>query len=597
MTRRMQFSILISHYSLCLLLLLLLPINHAISEPEECQTYIIHMDHSQKPASFLTHESWHQSIVNSLLSTADDREMLLYSYNHVMHGFSASLTPFQLSAIEKSPAHLATYPESFGKLFTTYSPKFLGLQRESGLWPAALFGEGVIIGIVDTGIWPESESFSGKGNDGSLFSTYNGAPWIATVGAATLDRSFTAMMTLENRLALEGISYFPESIYITNASLYYGKDNVSKAMCNASALDQNEVAGKVVLCDNSTKIDVYDQMEEVERAGAYAGIFLLDISDLRLKNFTIPSLILDTASGTLVRKYVTEDSKAKVKGMRFTLTKLGAKPAPQVASFSSRGPDPINPGVLKPDILSPGVDVLAAVTPIRPFIKIGKYKLVTNYALGSGTSMATPHVAGVAALLKAVHKEWSPAAIRSAIMTTAYTIDNTGSILKDESTGLPATPLDFAAGHIDANRAMDPGFVYDMDVQDYIEFLCGLGYDEKQMKSILRLSQWNCSQEPTDLNYPSFMAIFNNETVRKFSRVVMNVGVEEAVYHANLKLPTGMKITIEPSTLTFTGKYQKQNFVLSIETDKEAPGMVYGFLNWIDQHNHTVSSPIVVIKT
>ncbi|KAK4838748.1 hypothetical protein QYF36_016132 [Acer negundo] len=336
MTRRMQFSILMSHYSLCLLLLLLLPINHAISEPEECQTYIIHMDHSQKPASFLTHESWHQSIVNSLLSTADNREMLLYSYNHVMHGFSASLTPSQLSAIEKSPAHLATYPESFGKLFTTYSPK----------------------------------------------------------------------------------------------------DNVSKAMCKASALDQNEVAGKVVLCDNSTKIDVFDQMEEVERAGAYAGIFLVDISDLEPDDFIIPSLILDTASGTLVRKYVTEDSKAKVKG-----------------------------------------------------------------------------------------------------------------------------------------------------------------YDEKQMKSILRRSQWNCSQEPTDLNYPSFMAIFNNETVKKFTRVVTNVGDEEAVYHANLKLPTGMKITIEPSTLTFTGKYQKQNFVLSIETDKEAPGMVYGFLNWIDQHNHTVSSPIVVIKT
>ncbi|KAK2660266.1 hypothetical protein Ddye_006799 [Dipteronia dyeriana] len=756
----MQFSILILHYSLCLPLLLSLPINHAISEPEGCQTYIIRMDHSQKPASFLTHESWHWSIVNSLLSTADDREMLLYSYNHVMHGFSARLTPSQLSAIEKSPAHLATYPESFGKLFTTYSPKFLGLQSQSGLWPAASFGEGVIIGIVDTGIWPESESFSGMGmppipkrwngkcensttfspsacnrkligaksfskglqaagikissehdyasardvfghgthtsstaagnhvlgashfgyakgtaqgiaprahvamykvlfvsdtektaatdvlagmdqaiadgvdilslslgfdqtpyfkdmiaiaslsaiekgifvvcaagNDGGHNTTYNGAPWIATVGAATLDRSFTAMMTLENGLVLEGISYFPESIYITNASLYYGRENVSKAMCSASALDQNEVAGKVVLCDNSTKIDVYDQMEEVERAGAYAGIFLVDISDLHPDDFIIPSLILDTASGTLVRKYVTEDSQAKVKGMRFTLTKLGAKPAPQVASFSSRGLDPINPGVLKPDILAPGVDVLAAITPIRPLIKIGKYNLVTGYALYSGTSMATPHVAGVAALLKAVHKEWSPAAIRSAIMTTAYTIDNTGSILKDESTGLPATPLDFGAGHIDPNRAMDPGLIYDMDVQDYIEFLCGLGYDEKQMKSILQRSQWNCSQEPTDLNYPSFMAIFNNETIKKFSRVVTNVGEEEALYHANSKFPTGMKITIEPSTLTFTKKYQKQSFVLSIEIDKEVPGMVYGFLNWIDQHNHTISSPVVVIKT
>ncbi|KAK1553716.1 hypothetical protein Q3G72_002528 [Acer saccharum] len=274
------------------------------------------------------------------------------------------------------------------------------------------------------------------GNDGGHNSTYNGAPWIATVGAATLDRSFTAMMTLENGLTLEGISYFPESIYITNASLYYGRDNISKAMCDASALDQNEVAGKVVLCDNSTKIDIYYQMKEVERAGAYAGIFLVDISDLHPDDFIIPSLILDTASVTLVRKYVTEDSKAKVKG-----------------------------------------------------------------------------------------------------------------------------------------------------------------YDEKQMKTILQRSQWNCSQGPTDLNYPSFMVIFNNETVRKFSRVVTNVGEEEAVYHANLKFTTGMKITIEPSTLTFTKKYQKQSFVLSIETDKVAPGMVYGFLNWIDQHNHTVSSPIVVIKT
>ncbi|KAK0598695.1 hypothetical protein LWI29_037072 [Acer saccharum] len=156
------------------------------------------------------------------------------------------------------------------------------------------------------------------------------------------------------------------------------------------------------------------------------------------------------------------------------LTKLSTS----VASFSSRGLVPINPGVLKPDILAPGVDVLAAVTPNRPFIGIGNYKLVTDYALHSGTSKATS-VAGVAALLKAVHKEWSPAAIRLAVITTAYTIDNTGSILKDESTGLPATPLDFGAGHIDANRAMDPGLVYDMDVQDYIEFLCGLGYDEK----------------------------------------------------------------------------------------------------------------------
>ena len=72
-------------------------------------------------------------------------------------------TALQLSGIEKSPAHLATYPESFGKLFTTHSPKFLGLKSKSGLWPAASYGEGIIIGIIDTGIWPESDSFNDNG--------------------------------------------------------------------------------------------------------------------------------------------------------------------------------------------------------------------------------------------------------------------------------------------------------------------------------------------------------------------------------------------------------------------------------------------------
>ena len=122
------------------------------------------MDHTHKPESFLTHESWHRSILKSLSSSpADDKEPLLYSYNHVMHGFSARLTPSQLSKIEESPSHLATNPESFVKSMTTYSPTFLGLQENFGIWPTASYGEDVIVGVVDTGVWPESESFNDEG--------------------------------------------------------------------------------------------------------------------------------------------------------------------------------------------------------------------------------------------------------------------------------------------------------------------------------------------------------------------------------------------------------------------------------------------------
>ncbi|GMP45306.1 hypothetical protein CsSME_00013881 [Camellia sinensis var. sinensis] len=103
-----------------IMLLLLGVVSNASSEPEQYQTYIIHMDHSQKPVSFLIHDSWHWSTLNSLFSSPlDGEEKLLYTYNHVMHGFSARLTPSQLSKLEKSPAHHATYQESFGKLLTT----------------------------------------------------------------------------------------------------------------------------------------------------------------------------------------------------------------------------------------------------------------------------------------------------------------------------------------------------------------------------------------------------------------------------------------------------------------------------------------------
>jgi subtilisin family serine protease len=760
-------NITMSPFPLPWLLLLLLGVNNAISAVEEYQTYIIHLDHSHKPETFLTHESWHRSILNSLLSsTADDNELLLYSYNHVMHGFSARLTPSQLSEIEKSPAHLATYPESFGKLLTTYTPKFLGLKHNSGIWPAASNGEDVIVGILDTGIWPESESFKDEGmspvpqrwkgtcengtafspsacnrkligarsfskglqaggieiskehdfnsardydghgthtastavgnlvpgvshfgyargtargmapgarlaiykvlwktntietaatdilagmeqaildgvdimslslrlnqtsyftdviaiaslsaiekgifvvcaasNDYGFKTVHNGAPWITTVGAGTLDRSFQATVTLENGISFEGTSYFPESIFITDLHLYYGKGNTSKAICNHTTLDRNEVAGKVVLCDYSTKIEVSQQMMEVERVGAYAAIFLTDKSSSLFPNeYSIPGLLLPTASGTLLKEYVTKVRNPKVKEIKFVLTRLGGKPAPQVANFSSKGPNPISPGVLKPDILAPGADVLAAFSPIISFIRVGKYHLASDYALLSGTSMATPIVAGVGALLKVVHPEWSPAAVRSAMMTTAYAMDNTGTIMKSELTGLSGTPLEFGAGHINPNKAMDPGLIYDMGLQDYIEFVCGLGYTKEQMSVLIRRTQWSCNHKSiNDLNYPSITAVLTSKTrypvTMNFSRVVTNVGNDTAVYRVHLEnIPTGMRISVKPRTLTFTRKYQNRSFVVSIELDRDFPRVIFGFLKWIDQDSHIVSSPMVAIN-
>ncbi|KAK8681614.1 hypothetical protein V6N13_054016 [Hibiscus sabdariffa] len=620
-------------------LLLLLLVANAKPESEECKTYIIHVDHSQKP-SILTHESWHLSILQSTSNSADKQNQLLYSYKTIIHGFSARLTPFQVSEIKKSPDHVAIHEEYYGKLLTTHTPKFFGLRHSSGLWPTSSYGEGIIIGLIDTGVWPESASFndkgmppipqrwkgkcensktrpfpcnkkligartfiksiqakypnqtndsprdhyghgthtlstaggnhvagashfgyasgttrgiaphahlamykvsninemaasdvlaamdqgiadgidimsislafdqrpyfkdaiaigslsaydkgivvvSGTGNEGT-YSISNVAPWILTVGVGTIDRSLIGTVTLGNGLTFEGTSTFSQSVLITDASFYYSRGDSKKTTCQPGSLNRNESIGKVIFCDYDGITMSNDQLAELYRIRASAAIVLIDqIFSGALDNLAIPIMIISLSSGNLVREYVKGEPKPKVMYMRFVLTNLGTKPVPEVASFSSRGPNPITPGILKPNVIAPGVNVLVAFPPI-PKIRIGDYALVTDYALYSGTSMATPHVAGVAALLKASSNNWSPAAIRSALMTTAYTINNNGTTLTNQYYVSPATPLDYGAVHINPNKALDPRLIYDLDTQDYINFLCGLGYKVTEMRAVLR---------------------------------------------------------------------------------------------------------------
>ena len=129
-------------------------------------------------------------------------------------------------------------------------------------------------------------------------------------------------------------------------------------------------------------------------------------------------------------------------------------------------PRPDHPGpagdILKPDITAPGINILAGFTPDATNAMPGE-----NFAYLSGTSMSTPHVAGVAALLLEARPDWTPAAIKSALMTSARQ-----DITADDGE-TPANPFDFGAGHIVPNAARTPGLVYDVSNDEYDAFACG----------------------------------------------------------------------------------------------------------------------------
>ncbi|XP_051134135.1 subtilisin-like protease SBT1.4 [Andrographis paniculata] len=172
--------------------------------------------------------------------------------------------------------------------------------------------------------------------------------------------------------------------------------------------------------------------------------------------------------------------------------------------------------------------------------------------------MSCPHVSGLAALLKQAHPEWSPAAIKSALMTMAYNVDNNGNNLTDLATGDVSNPF---SGHVDPNRATNPGLIYDIDTQNYVAFLCSIGYDARQIMAFTKdLSILDCNavglKTPGDLNYPSFLVAFSGfKSVVKYKQSVRNVKKEaNVVYEVTVHATDNVEVTVTPSKLEFGEK-------------------------------------------
>ncbi|KAH9713859.1 hypothetical protein WN944_021897 [Citrus x changshan-huyou] len=469
-------------------------------------------------------------------------------------------------------------------------------------------------GASDHGVFVSASA--GNGGPGGLTVT-NVAPWVTTVGAGTIDRDFPADVHLGNGKIIPGVSVYSgpglkkDQMY---SLVYAGSesgDGYSASLCLEGSLDPAFVRGKIVVCDRGINSRPA-KGEVVKKAGGVGMILANGVFDgegLVADCHVLPATSVGAASGDEIRKYIMSAEKSKSPATAtivFKGTRVNVRPAPVVASFSARGPNPETPEILKPDVIAPGLNILAAWPDKVGPSGIPTDKRKTEFNILSGTSMACPHVSGLAALLKAAHPDWSPAAIRSALMTTAYTVDNRGETMIDESTGNTSTALDFGAGHVHPQKAMNPGLIYDLTSYDYVNFLCNSNYTVNNIQVITRRKA-DCSGATRaghvgNLNYPSLSAVFQQYGKHKMSthfiRTVTNVGDPNSAYKVTIRPPSGMTVTVQPEKLVFRRVGQKLNFLVRVEATavKLSPGsssMKSGKIVWSDG-KHNVTSPIVV---
>ncbi|KAK9733745.1 hypothetical protein RND81_04G089400 [Saponaria officinalis] len=729
------------------------------------KTYIIKIQNELKPSNISNIKDWYKSILGNIInsSNSSNNNEFLHIYTNVFHGFSIQLTPQQLKSIKNKPEIVTIFRDEIYELHTTRTPHFLGLDsyhNPIGLLKESDLGSNVVVGVLDTGIWPKSRSFDDDGldivpthfkgqcvggddfpttfcnkkivgvryfsagmravdkmvyvEDDSVLDTYghgthtastiagrtlnesvsffefakgeptgiapkarlsiykvcwnhgcmtsdvlsgfdkavedgvdivsislggpsrrysedpisiatfaavekgvfvsasagnsgplpgrvsNNAPWITTVGASTIDRTFPAILKLVNGESFVGASLYTGSPLPKQAiyPIVHFPMNWTTSHCMPDSLDQKIVTGKMVVCLPG----MFNEVEKslfVRKAGGVGIVMINDVTQhndtLTSRPYIIPGLTITFDTSTKLLSYI---NKTQTNGTIIIQgTQIGSNPAPIVAEFSSRGPNSQSIYVLKPDVIAPGVDILAAWPSNLSPSRLTEDPRRTDYNILSGTSMSCPHVSGVAALLKGSHPDWTPAMIRSALMTTAYKGYREPKPLLEQEYENNVSPWDIGAGHIDPERANDPGLVYDITTNDYIRFLCASNYTENEVKAIAKraFSCKNVTSKPWDLNYPAIVVTLNQESVA--TRSLTNVDTNSSSYVVIVMEPKGVKVTVEPVKLGFETKGMKQSFNVTIKPLKNETSLDHqkvGLIIWMDG-KHNVTIPLIMI--
>ncbi|XP_057965535.1 subtilisin-like protease SBT5.3 [Malania oleifera] len=478
------------------------------------------------------------------------------------------------------------------------------LSVSLGAAPTPFVNDSISIGslhAVSAGVVVVCSAGNRGPNAGSVI---NVAPWMVTVGATTMDRRFPASVVLANEtdIVFQGESlsektmpnkFFP-LLSAADAKTAYASTNEA-ARCMGGTLDPIKVNGSIIVCLQGN-IAYAEQGYHVAMAGG-VGMIIANANPSNDEIIAVPHVLPTThvnyIDGVAIFNYInlTKSPMAYISPPR---TQLGTRPAPVMASFSSRGPNTIVPTILKPDVTAPGLTVLAAYAEVEGPAQMEFDNRRVPFNFLSGTSTSCPNVAGIAGLLKTRYPSWSPAAIKSAIMTSATIWDNNMEPILDVSNS-KATPFDYGAGNVKPNHAIDPGLIYDLTIDDYLKFLCATNSNQHFIRLFSQSSFYVCpkSFNLLDFNYPSFV-VPKLDGLITIARTVTNVG-RPSTYISFVKCPSGVTINVSPLVLKFKKIGEKKTFTITIKVERGNFSMNYSFglLTWRDG-KHMVQSTIAM---
>lgn len=461
---------------------------------------------------------------------------------------------------------------------------------------------------ADAGVFVAT-SAGNDGPDPATIGSPASVPWITSVGASSQSRAFIS------EIALEGPGKTPKHLWggsVTPGIEHYhlvDADSIGDGS-NGECLEPFPAgtfkADDAVLCNRYLFGVARTSRVANVAAGGGGAVLLHNVSATHpnmtpTDNHPLPTVHMLKDVGQPLKDYLVAHPGKVIISFSQSEARY-ADEDPRVlpnfmASFSSRGPDPIAPDIIKPDVTAPGINILAGASPIHN----GSAAQGEYFQAIMGTSMSGPHVAGLFALIKQVHPDWTPAMAKSALMTTAYQ-----NVVKQDYV-TPADPFDMGAGHVNPgarpNRGSPfaPGLVYDAGFFEYLGFLCdeerGVFSDPEATCGMLE--SIGIPTKAYNLNLPSIgvAALAGKQTV---TRTVTSVADKPGLntYHVAVDAPPGFAVEVSPKTLRLRAG-ESANYQVSFSNDSASIGeWRFGSLSW--QGNNKLSavrSPIALRAT